>query len=139
MSSVTMPSGVKIARSPLYASTGSPALGEPQVAVRTRRDSEGRRPAGDPDADNSVITPAGVMRPICLAFSSVNQNCPIGTRRDAKWLRARADPRVELGDDFGGGDSPNPTAGLLGEPQIAIRTGGDFRQLRSFGNSGRTR
>ena len=51
-------------------------LGEPEVAVRAGRDARGTLP--DVGIGNSVMPPAGVIRPIWLAPFSVNQRFPSG-------------------------------------------------------------
>ena len=72
---------------------------------------------------NSVTTPAVVICPILLRFS-VNQRLPSGPAAIPKGLAA-AGGNGELRDDAGGGDPPDLVAVDLGEPEVAVRAGGD--------------
>ena len=99
-------------------------LGEPEVAVRAGGDAVRAAPAVMP-AVNSVTVPAGVIRPIRSPSNSVNQRLPSGPAAMPFGRRVGGDARAELGDGAGGGDPPDPVAEELGEPQVAVRPGGD--------------
>ena len=92
-------------------------FGEPQRAVRPRRDAQWVATARQ-GCVYSVITPAVVIRPILLPAYSVNHSAPSGpaVMSDGSARRDRG-----FGDRPGGRDPADLVAVVLGEPQRAVR------------------
>ena len=74
-------------------------------------------------AANSVMVPAGVIRPILLPPSSVNQRLPSGPAVIRRAAVRRGDGNSVTTP--AGRDPADPVAGDLGEPEVAVRPGRD--------------
>ena len=81
-------------------------------------------PPGPASIENSVNTPAGVMRPIRRPLVSVPE-VAVGARDDRARAAARRDARRELGHHAGRCDAPDPPRVVLREPEVAVGPGRD--------------
>ena len=93
-------------------------LGEPEVAVRARRDVE-RLTAAQP-VGNSVTTPAGVMRPMRLPVAAVlgEPEVAVGADGDADGARPRLSPVRNSVITPAGVMRPIASPVVLGEPEL---------------------